>query len=66
MTETAEHRAVAAWEGPGEPIALALYGPGGEAAVPLLSKRALTPAQELLPRGVQAIKADLWDTPPPA
>ncbi len=33
----------------------------GEAAVPLLPKRALTLAQELLTRGVQAIKADSWD-----
>ncbi len=41
MTETTEYRAVVAWEGPGEPIVLALYGPDGEAvAVPLLPKRA--------------------------
>ncbi len=45
---------------------LTLYGPDGEVAVPLLPKRALTLAQELLTRGVQAIKADQWDTPPPA
>ncbi len=46
---------------------LKLYGPDGEAvALPLLPKRALTLAQELLTRGVQAIKADQWDTPPPA
>ncbi len=32
--------------------------PDDEAAVPLLPKRALTLAQELLTRGVQAIKAD--------
>ncbi len=37
-------------------------GPGA----PLLPKRALTLAQELLTRGVQAIKADHWYTPPPA
>ncbi len=38
---------------------LALYGPAGEAvALALLPKRALTLAQELLTRGVQAIKAD--------
>ncbi len=30
-------------------------------ALPLLPKRALTLAQELLTRGVQAIKADSWD-----
>ncbi len=46
------------WEGPGEPIMLALYAPDGEVAVPLPPKRALELAQELLTRGVQAIKAD--------
>ncbi len=40
---------------------LTLYGPDGEVAVPLLPKRALTLAQELLTRGVTAIKADQWD-----
>ena len=41
---------------------IALYGLDGEAAaVPLAPKRALTLAQELLTRGVQAIKADSWD-----
>ncbi len=40
---------------------LTLYGPGGEAPAPLLPGRALTLAQELLTRGVQAIKADSWD-----
>ena len=51
-------RAVVSWEGPGQPIVLALYGPDGEvASMPLLPKRALTLAQELLTRGVQAIKA---------
>ncbi len=54
-----EPRAVVSWEGPGEPIMLTVYGPDGEAvAVPLLPKRALTLAQELLTSGVQAIKAD--------
>jgi hypothetical protein len=61
VTKTTENRAVAAWEGPGAPIVLALYGPDGTTAVPLLPKRALTLAQELLTRGVQAIKADSWD-----
>ena len=52
-------RAVVTWEGPGEPIMLTAYGPDGEErALPLLPKRALTLAQELLTRGVQAIKAD--------
>ncbi len=52
-------RAVVTWEGPGEPIMLTLYGADGEvAAVPLLPKRALTLAQELLTRGVSAIKAE--------
>ena len=56
-----EPRAVVSWEGPGEPIMLTIYGPDGEVAVPLLPKRALTLAQELLTRGVSAIKADSWD-----
>ncbi len=54
-------RTVVSWEGPGEPIMLTLYGAGSEIAVPLLPTRALTLAQELLTRGVQAIKADSWD-----
>ncbi len=53
-------------QGWGAPIVLTLYGPDGEVALPLLPKRALTLAQELLTRGVHAIKADQWDTPPPA
>ena len=40
-----------------QPI-LALYGPAGEVTLPLLPKRALTLAQELLTAGVAAIKAD--------
>ncbi len=56
MTETIEPRAVVTWEGPGKPIMLTLYGPADE-AVALPPKRALTLAQELLTRGVQAIKA---------
>jgi len=64
MTEhrpPATDRVVVSWEGPGEPIMLALYGPDGEVtAVPLLPKRALTLAQAPLTRGVQAIKADSW------
>ncbi len=52
-------RAEVSWEGPGEPIMLTLYGPDGEAvALPLEPKRALMLAQELLTRGVSAIKAD--------
>ena len=57
-------RAVVSWEGPGEPIVLTLHGPDGEVAVPLLPKRALTLAQELLTRGVQDIKANSWGTLP--
>ncbi len=54
-------RTVVTWKGPGEPIVLTLYGADGEeVAVPLLPARALTLAQELLTRGVQAIKADQW------
>ena len=56
MTESTENRVVVTWEGPdGEAVAL-----------PLLPKRALTLAQELLTRGVQAIKADPeapWEHP---
>jgi len=48
---TSETRAVVSWEGPGQPIVLTLYAAGGEIAVPLLPKRALTLAQELLTRG---------------
>ncbi len=48
------------WEGPGQPIVQQVYGPAGAVEVPLLPKRALTLAQELLTRGVQAIKADQW------
>ncbi len=52
---------VVTWEGPGEPILLTVYGPDDEAvALPLLPARALTLAQELLTRGVMAIKADQW------
>ncbi len=56
-----EPRAVVTWEGPGEPIMLTIYGPDGEVTVPILPKRALLLAQELLTCGVQAIKADSWD-----
>ena len=55
---TTEPRALVTWEGPGQPIMLTLYGPDGEVVVPLLPKRALTLAKELLTLGVQAIKAD--------
>ncbi len=55
---TTETRAVVTWKGPGQPIVLTVRGPDGETRVPLLPKRALTLAQELLTRGVQAIKAD--------
>ncbi len=51
-------RAVVTWEGHGEPIMLTVYSSPGEVTVPLLPKRALTLAQELLTRGVQAIKAE--------
>ena len=53
-----EHRVVTSWAAPGQPIMLRVYGPDGEVAVPLLPKRALELAQELLTRAVQAIKAD--------
>ncbi len=47
----AETRAVVSWQGPGEPIVLAMYGPDGDLAVALLPERALTLVQELLTRG---------------
>ncbi len=53
-------RIVVSWEGAGQPIMLTVHGSDGEVSVPLLPKRALTLAQELLTRGVQAIKADQW------
>ncbi len=53
-----ESRVVVTWAGPAQPVVLTLYGPDGEVALPLLPKRALTLAQELLTRGVQAIKVD--------
>ncbi len=55
---TTEHRVVVSWAGADQPIVLMLYGPNGVVAVPLVPKRALTLAKELLTRGVQAIKAD--------
>ena len=51
-------RAVVTWTAPGEPITLTIHGPDGEVTVPMVPKRALTLAQELLTRGVAAIKAD--------
>ena len=60
LAETTEQpRAVVSWAGEGQPIMLTLYGPDGELAVmPLLPKRALTLAKEMLTRGVRAIKED--------
>ena len=58
---SAPPRAVVSWKGPGEPIMLTVYGPDGEVTLPLDPRRALTLAQELLTRGVSAIKADSWD-----
>ncbi len=56
-------RPVVTWEGPGEPIMLALYGPDGTTAVPLLPKRALTLAQELLTYMPDAARADFRTAP---
>ena len=53
----------APWSPPARRLAVRLRAQG---VVPLLPKRALVLAQELLTRGVQAIKADQWDTPQPA
>ena len=55
---TTEPRAVVSWAGQGQPIMLTVYGPDNEAMMRLSPERALTLAQELLTRGVQAIKAD--------
>ena len=58
MSDAAD-RVVVTWEGPGEPIMLTLCGPDGEvAAVPLLPKRCLTLAKEILDIAVRAIKVD--------
>ena len=52
-------RAVVTWAGRGEPVMLKLYNSDGEvAAVPLLPKRALTLAKELIEKGVSSIKED--------
>ncbi len=59
MSDAAD-RAVVTWEGAGEPTVLALYGSEGELAVPLLPKRALTLAKELIEKGVSSTKADQW------
>ena len=48
VTKPTEPRAVVFWEGPGEPILLTVHGPGGEVAVPMVPKRALLLAQELI------------------
>ncbi len=59
VRQTTEPRVLVSWEGPGKPIVLKILDPVSEVvAVPLLPKRALVLAQELLTRGVQAIKAD--------
>ena len=61
MTETTEPRAVVSWAGPGQPIALTLYGPDGEvAAVRLTPVRALELAKELIEPAVTAIKTSQW------
>ena len=57
LSPPTEYRAVVTWAGAGEPIVLKVYGPSGEVVVPMVPKRALELAQELLTRGVQAIKA---------
>ncbi len=49
-------RAVGSWQGPGQPITLTVYGPGGEVAVALSPVRALELAQELTQSAVVSIK----------
>ena len=58
-------RAVVSWEGPGKPIVLTVHTADGEAVVPLVPKRALTLAQELMAPAVQSIKVDQWGEPWP-
>ncbi len=57
----AEHRVVVSQEGPGQPIVLSIYGPGGEvASMPLTPTRALTLAKELIEPAVAEIKFRQW------
>ena len=51
---TTEPRAVVSWQGAGQPIVLAVYGPDGEVAVPLSPARALELAVELTQPAVTA------------
>ena len=60
-----EARAVVSWKGPGQPIMLTVYGSDGEVAVPLLPKRALTLAKDLMERAVSSIKTKQWGKPWP-
>ncbi len=53
------------WEGPGQPIVQQVYGPAGAVEVPLLPKRALTLAQELIEPAVSSIKIGQWGKPWP-
>ncbi len=50
---------------PGTPIVLTVYGPAGEVTVPLLPKRALELAQELIEPAVSSIKIGQWGKPWP-
>ena len=51
------------WEGPGQPIVLKVHGPAGEVAVPMVPKRALELAQELMEPAVASIKIAQWGKP---
>lgn len=60
MTEPTKPRVVVSWAGQNQPVVLALYGPGGEVAVPLSPTRALELAKELIEPAVTLIKTSAW------
>ena len=60
LTKITESRVNIIWAGQGQPITLTVHGPDGEVAVPLLPKRALELAKELIEPAVQSIKTDQW------
>ena len=65
-TSATEYRAVVTWAGQGEPIMLAVYGPGGAVvSVPLSPPRALELAKDLMERAVSSIKTKQWGKPWP-
>ena len=59
-SQPTESRAIVSWNGPGQPIMIALRGPGGEVSMPLSPTRALEMAKQLIEPAVQAIKSSQW------